>query len=167
MAQKVEPATAVHLSHDALGLGVHTLGRTVVKGQDDGIVVLGKAADEGVQVRQMGGVSCGDPRIETVSIAFAWPEQVGETADESRQVDHLRAGDGEAVQQAPVLFAEGAGPGEQQPGKSARGDGKAVDFDAAALGECSGRPWVNVAVERCLPVLQGRSGLGRSRRFGR
>lgn len=110
-----------------------------------------RLSDEGVQVRQIGGVGCGDPRIETVGTVFAWPEQIGETADESRPVDHLRAGDDEAVQQAPVLFAEGAGTGEQQPGKPARGDGQAIGFDAA-LGD--------VVVERCLPVLHGRSSLG-------
>lgn len=51
VAERREAGAAVHLAHDALGLGIHALGSAVVErqgdGRTDGVAVLVKAAAEG------------------------------------------------------------------------------------------------------------------------
>ncbi|PRX48801.1 hypothetical protein B0I32_14046 [Nonomuraea fuscirosea] len=138
VAEQRETGSAVHLAHDAFGLGVHSFGAAVVEGQRDGVAggvaVLVEATGESVQVRQVGGAGAGDPGVETVGVVFMRPQEAGETADEPGQVGHLGAGGGEGVQQAPVLILEVIGVGEQEPGSAARRDGQPVGFDS--------RPWV-------------------------
>lgn len=58
MTEELEPRTPVHLLLDQLGLVVHALSASVMKrereGGDDPVVVPFEAADEGMQMRQLG-----------------------------------------------------------------------------------------------------------------
>ena len=120
MAQQGEAGASVHLSFDHLGLGVDSLGASVVvrKGErgGGGLDVQVQAAGEGVHVGQVRIPRGGDPLAEPGVVARVGSQQAGEGAGQSGQGGHLRAGAFEAGERLLLAGGEAVWPGEQDPG---------------------------------------------------
>ena len=120
MAQQGEAGASVHLSFDHFGLGVDSLGASVVVREGErgggGLDVQVQAAGEGVQVGRVGGARAGDPLLEPGVVAWVGGQQGREGDDEAGQGGHLGAGCGELGERLVLAGGEAVWPGEQDPG---------------------------------------------------